>query len=92
MESRPISETGGRYLSARSRVCGGPGTGLKCPVDADNALNSHRLGPGNTNQRRLGSTRYSTLPVYPSTHHPGYAHPWVMHRTHGLRDTGNMHI
>ena len=43
------------------------------------------LGPGNTNVDRLGawvgSTRYGTLPVLPSPHHPWYTHPPVTRTT-----------
>ena len=54
------------------------------------------LGPGNTNVRQDGwvRTRYTTLPVLPSSRHPGYR--TVHHRAHAPPPqpwaTRDMHI
>ena len=61
---------------AGAMVCGGPSQGPECHGDTVHYGARHWLGPGNTNvARRLGSTRYSTLPVYPPPHPTRYTRP-----------------
>ena len=69
----------GRKLRVRELGCAEGLAGPECPRDTVHSGLGYWLGPGNTNVvHRLGgwaSTRYTTLPVLPTPHHPGYSTP-----------------
>ena len=72
-------------------MCGGPaGAGVAGWTQIRGL--SHRLGPGNTNIRQLGTTRYTTLLVPTCRHHPRVLPDADMVPATGSTVTADTHI